>query len=195
MRTGAIVLAAGASSRLGEPKQLLKFKGITLLRKIAETAIGENLQTIIVLGEKHEILKKEIEDLPLETVFNAQWQQGMSSSVKAGLLKLLEIEPQTQAVILLVCDQPLIEAATIRCLIEKQLETQKNIVASRYDETLGVPALFTRAVFDELLNLEGDKGARLLIQKYRDTDVSEIAAPEASFDIDTPEDYKKLIGE
>lgn len=196
-KTGIIILAAGASVRLGRPKQSLIFRGQSLIRRAAETALDSGCcPVIVVTGANCEAVEKEINDLPLEIIFNEHWREGMSSSLRAALEKLLEIEPQIRAVVLLVGDQPLVSGKTIRQLVEKQRETGKQIVASRYDETLGVPAIFSAELFDELLKLEGDKGARALIQKYAASGaVGTIAAPEAAFDVDTIEDYERLTSE
>lgn len=190
-KIGIIILAAGQSKRFGTPKQLLKFENQTLIRRTAETALHIEAQIIVVLGANADLIKPEIADLPLEIVINEIWQSGMSSSLKTGLLKLLEIVPQISAVILLLCDQPLIDEKLILRLVEKQKTTGKSIVACEYADTTGVPAIFARNVFDDLLNLQGDQGARFLIEN-RAADTAHIAAPEAVFDIDTPEDFARL---
>lgn len=192
-KIGIIILAAGASIRFGKPKQLLKFQEKSLVRRTAENALTFESRTIIVLGANADEIKKEVEDLPLKIVVNKDWQSGLSSSIKSGLKKLLETEPETSIVILLLCDQPLVDKKTISRLIKVQRETQKAIVASEYENTLGVPALFTREIFDELLNLQGDQGARFLIQKYAASKAAKIDAPEAAFDIDTLEDYERIL--
>ena len=192
-KIGIIILAAGASSRLGKPKQLLRFRGKSLVRRMAENALAFQSPTFVVLGANAGEIKKEIEDLPVEICFNENWQSGLSSSIKTGLKKLLEIEPEASGVILLLCDQPFVDEKTIARLIETRRETQKAIVASEYDNTLGVPAFFARELFDDLLNLRGDRGARFVIEKYTDSKAAKIDAPEAAFDIDTPEDYDRII--
>lgn len=190
---GIIILAAGASVRLGRPKQLLEFEGETLLERIIENALASELKTVIVLGANVGKVKKSVENLSVEIVVNEDWQSGMSSSLVEGLRKMIEIKNNLQAVIILLCDQPLINENTILKLIETQKSTNQMIVASRYAETIGVPALFRRDVFDELLNLTKKIGAKSIIEKYAETDLATISVPEAEFDIDTEEDFEQLV--
>ena len=193
MKIGILILAAGASSRLGEAKQLLKFEGKTLLRRAAETALAANQYLVaVVLGFNADVLKTEIEDLPLEIVAATDWQDGMSRSISAGLRRLTETAPDLSAAVVMLCDQPLITLQTIEKLIEEYQKTGKAIVAAEYNETIGVPALFAREKFDELLALKGDAGARSLIKKQAASELAKIAVPEAAFDVDTPTDYKNL---
>jgi molybdenum cofactor cytidylyltransferase len=191
---GLILLAAGASTRLGNfPKQLLEFRGKKLIRRAAENALASQCAKVCaVLGANAERIKSEIDDLPIEIVINENWQAGMSSSLKCGLKKLLEIEPSLSAVAVQLTDQPLIDAAIINCLIEVFLDTRKSIVASQYAETVGVPAIFARPLFADLMNLAEDAGAKRIIKKYS-ASVEIISIPEAAFDVDTPKDYEDLL--
>ncbi|MGI8668446.1 MAG: nucleotidyltransferase family protein [Aridibacter sp.] len=191
-KIGVIILAAGASTRLGRPKQLLEFKGETLLERIVEDALASELITVVVLGANFGKIKKSIENLPVEIVENDDWQSGMSSSLVAGLKHLLEIQADLEAVIVLLCDQPFVDKNTISELVETQKQTNKKIVAGKYAETVGVPALFMREVFDELLKLDKKIGAKSIIKKYAETDLATISVPEADFDIDTEADFERL---
>ncbi|MGI8467565.1 MAG: nucleotidyltransferase family protein, partial [Pyrinomonadaceae bacterium] len=155
-RIGIVILAAGASVRLGKPKQLLQFQRKSLIRRAAENSLATGCENVaVVLGANAEKIKKEIENLPLEIVINENWQNGMSSSIKTGLEKLSEIQPNLSAVILMLCDQPFVDAEMILRLIKTRRETQKMIAASDYKNTTGVPAIFSREMFEELLNLQG----------------------------------------
>lgn len=190
---GIIILAAGESRRMKQPKQLLKFKGKTLLRNAAEIALASNGEKVcVVLGANFEKLKAEISALPVEIAVNENWQAGMRSSLKAGLEKLLEGEPDLAAVLVTLCDQPLTDANLLNRLINDFQKRNSLITACEYAGTVGVPAVFSRELFYEIQSLENEGGAKSLIKKYRDS-VGKIAAPEAAFDIDTPEDYEKLI--
>lgn len=191
---GLVLLAAGASNRLrNSPKQLLEFRGKTLIRHAAENALASKCQSVcVVLGAQAEKIKREVEDLPIEIAVNENWAEGMSSSLKCGLGKLLEIEPQLSAVVVMLADQPLVDSTIINSLIEVFLETQKPIIAAEYEETLGVPAIFSRALFDEILNLSADAGAKKIIKKYA-ASVEKISVPEAAFDVDTQKDYENLL--
>ncbi len=194
IKAGLIILAAGESARMGKPKQLLEFKGETLLRRIAKTATQSQVHSIVaVLGAKAQMLQKELDGFDLEIVHNKNWNTGMSSSIKAGLVKLLEKNEDLPAVVIAVCDQPFVSAGIIDNLLEKYRQTNALIVASRYAETLGVPALFDKRLFAEIKNLAKSGGAQSLIKKFRAESVS-IDFPAGAFDIDTPEDYSDLAG-
>jgi molybdenum cofactor cytidylyltransferase len=189
-----ILLAAGASNRLGNfPKQLLEFRGETLIRRAAENALASKCQNVcVVLGAQAENIKREIEDLPVASVVNENWKHGMSSSLKCGLEKLLEIEPELSAVVVMLADQPLVDSAIINRLIEVFLATQKPVIAAEYAETVGVPAIFSRSLFDEILNLSADAGAKQIIKKYA-ASIEKFPVPEAAFDVDTQQDYENLL--
>lgn len=190
-KIGVIILAAGSSSRVnGEPKQMLEFRGKTLLRRAAETALqSEFSSTIVVLRANQEQMRKDIEDLPLKIAINENPESGISSSIKIGLSAISE--ENSDAVIIMLCDQPLVTTEVLQRLRDVFVETGKPIAASEYKNTIGVPALFAREIFGELSNLQNDEGAKKVIKKdkYR---IALVAAPEAAFDIDTLQDYEKL---
>ena len=188
---GIIILAAGGSRRMSEPKQFLRFDGKTLLRRAAETAVQTIYEpVVVVLGANFERAAAEIEDLPVKLVFNEKWRRGLSFSIKAGLEKLLKIAPETTAVVIALADQPFINANHLNLFAERFEQTQNPVVAAKYNQTHGVPALFAREVFEDLGALSGDKGAKSVIEKHRLT-LSTIDLPEAAFDIDTPEDFQR----
>ncbi len=189
---GIIILAAGSSSRLGEPKQLMEFDGQTLLARTIQVAIDSKYHLIsIVLGANSEIILNNIKNFPVQICFNDDWQSGMSSSLQIGLQNLLKKNPKLRAIVVLLCDQPLIETKHIIRLIQKFKETNKPIIATQYRKTSGVPALFANKVFDKLMLIQGDKGARKIIEDFPEL-VETIKIPEADFDIDTAEDVGKL---
>lgn len=190
---GIVILAAGNSSRLGEPKQLLQFNGQSLIRHITGAAldiVGQN--TIVVTGANSELVEKELADLPCRRVFNTSWQEGMSTSIKTGIHALQSQHPHVKGVILAVSDQPFVSAEVFNALINTFEETAKGIVASKYSDSLGTPAFFATSYFPALLQLTGAEGAKKLFKRYSD-DVSAYAFPQGSVDIDTQEDYKRLI--
>jgi molybdenum cofactor cytidylyltransferase len=187
-----ILLAAGASVRLGEPKQLLQFQGETLLRRSAKTALAVSNQVVITLGANIEITRKEIEDLPIQTAENKNWETGMSGSIRSGLEKLLAEVKEPEAVILMVCDQPFADEKLLKEIISAYKETNSLIVACEYENTLGVPALFQKNLFPELLALDSQGGAKQLIKKYR-PETATISFSKGAFDVDTPTDYQNLI--
>jgi molybdenum cofactor cytidylyltransferase len=137
-----ILLAAGASIRLGEPKQLLQVQGETLLRRSAKFALAVSSQIVVTLGSNVEKMRGEIEDLPVEVSENKDWKTGMSGSIKTGLEKLLADTNNLEAVIVMVCDQPFADTRLLAKIISAYKETNSLIVACEYQNTLGVPSLF-----------------------------------------------------
>jgi molybdenum cofactor cytidylyltransferase len=193
-KIGLVILAAGESSRLGfYPKQLLEFKGKTLIRHAAENALSSKADLVsVVLGAQAESLKDGIEDLAVEIVINENWPDGMASSLQKGLHKLLAIEPDLSALCITLCDQPLVDSGIIDRLIETFQTGDSLIVASAYAETSGVPAVFSSRLFDELLALESSQGAKKVIVKHLDR-VKKIPVPEAFYDIDTRQDFAEFL--
>ena len=192
-KIGAILLAAGGSSRLGQPKQLLNFKGKTLIRRAAETLVESECELIIVvLGAEIERSTVELNGLNVAISINQNWQNGMSSSIISGLESLLKIEPDLDAAVITLCDQPHVKYADINELITAYTETQRPIAAARFGDIIGVPALFSNAIFSELRQINGDKGARDLIHHHTDI-VEPVAIEKAVIDIDTLDDVDRLI--
>ncbi|GEN75417.1 nucleotidyltransferase family protein [Chryseobacterium hagamense] len=189
-QTAIIILAAGNSSRLGEPKQLLTYKGKSLLRHTADEASLVTSKVLIVTGEENPEIAEQLTGF--HCIPNENWAEGMASSLKTGLQETLQRFPETVQFIFTVCDQPFISASVFKALIEKKNTSPKGIVASAYADTLGVPVLFSSSYLKELFNLNGQEGARKLIQRYRD-DTASVPFEQGSWDIDTPEDYQKLI--
>ena len=189
---GVIILAAGASSRLGEPKQLIKFDGKSLLQHAVDAATNSNANTVIeVLGANAEHVLAGTNKSNIHTIINPDWEEGMASSVRSGLNELLFICPEADATILMVCDQPFVSSSLLNDLIKTHLSTGKPIVACDYGEAIGPPALFHRSLFDELMKLKGDVGARKIIQQHNEQ-VTTVLFPKGKIDIDTNEDYEAL---
>lgn len=194
-KIGIIILAAGASTRMnGVPKQLLEFKGKTLLRRAAETALSFAAASpiVVVLGANAEKSLPEIKDLPVLPTINENWASGMGGSIKMGLSMLLTENTDIEGAILMLCDQPFVTAETLNRLVETRQKTKKPIVACQYADTIGVPALFAREMFAELSNSQGDAGAKAVIKKHV-ANVAKMPAPEAIFDVDTQADFQKLL--
>lgn len=193
--TGVILLAAGASSRLGQPKQLLPFEGKTLLLRAAETAVAAGgAAVVVVTGAQHATLLPELIALPVTTTHNPHWAEGMGSSIKAGLtaLETLPRPAKLTGIIVLLCDQPLVTPELLVALLRQHLATQQPIVASAYGGTLGVPAFFAAAVFPALRQLSGAAGARQLIA-HHGAAVATVAFPAGVLDVDTRAQYEELL--
>jgi molybdenum cofactor cytidylyltransferase len=189
---GLIILAAGASTRMGTPKQLLLYQGRSFIRHIAEVAIASVCQPIaVVLGAHAERIKPEISQLPVQIVENHQWADGMSSSIRVGLEALLAMNQNLEAVAIALCDQPFVSSQTLERIVEAFHFTGKPIIASEYAGTLGVPVLFSRTLFSELMALKSNEGAKQLIKRHID-EVFSIPFLDGAIDIDTPKDYEQL---
>jgi molybdenum cofactor cytidylyltransferase len=187
-----IILAAGRSARLGSPKQLLSYRGKTLLQHSIDTALESMAsQILVVLGSKKDSIKKEIEQTQIFILENSSWESGMASSISCGITNLQIIAPESEAVILMVCDQPFVNAKLLNDLITKHKDSKQSIIASSYANTLGTPALFHKSLFVELLALQGESGAKSLIKKYNQQ-VGFVSFDQGSIDIDTRENYRNL---
>ena len=188
-----LLLAAGASTRMGRPKQLLPWQGRTLLRHAAETAVASGCAPIIlVTGALHEELLPEIAGLPIRTVRNAEWATGMASSLRAGLAAVAEATPA--AVLVMLTDQPLVTPELLRQLMARQRQTQAPAVAAAYGDTLGVPAIFGQLLFPQLQQLHGAQGAGRLLAALGAI-VESVDFPAGLLDIDTPEQYAALTAQ
>lgn len=192
--TGLIILAAGASSRLGQPKQNLIYNGKTLLQHAIDVGLASQCTIIIVvLGASQEVVQDGIINPKVNLVVNENWKEGMAASIKQGVEAILEIEPLLSQVIIMPCDQPYVDVTTLKNLISAKQKSGKMIAACAYDNTYGTPVLFDRSFFSALLTLKGQKGAKQLVMENFQKVVS-IPFPLGSIDIDTQKDYEKLSG-
>jgi molybdenum cofactor cytidylyltransferase len=190
--TGVIILAAGSSSRLGTAKQNLVYQGQTLLQRAIETALVSICQpVIVVLGANENVIRPTIEEMPVNIISNADWQEGMSSSIRLGIKEIQKTEPNIASVILMLCDQPFVDFSILNVLVKTQTNNGRDIAACAYNDTIGAPVLFDVVYFEDLLLLKGQEGAKKLLVKYSDKVVS-IPFPLGSVDIDTIEDYEKI---
>jgi molybdenum cofactor cytidylyltransferase len=187
-----ILLAAGGSARLGKPKQLVETNGTTLLRHAAEILQKSKCSVVVVVvGDDVERSRAELEDLGVDLCVNPAWQSGMSSSIKAGLRFVLDLDPTLEAVLITLCDLPHVDVGAIDRLIAAFSASDAPMAAAEYAGVVGVPAIFNRTKFDELMNLEGDKGARELL-RAADANVITVQIDEAALDVDTADDVVKL---
>jgi molybdenum cofactor cytidylyltransferase len=190
---GLLLLAAGSSSRLARPKQLLPYQGQTLLRHAAEVAAASPCRPLVlVTGALHDELLPEIDGLPFHVVRNDSWADGMGGSIAAGLAELETASEaaKVDAVIVILCDQPLLTDEVIGQLIVQFQATGQPVVASAYAGTQGVPALFSREIFGQLLELRGAAGARELLQQYAHLPTVDFAG--GATDVDTEAQYAAL---
>lgn len=186
----AIILAAGGSQRLGRPKQLLTWEGLSLIRHVALTAISSDLEAVlVVLGSSSEKVAAEVADLPIKVVLNLEWESGQSSSTRVGLSA---IPDNTGAVIFMLADQPRVSRRLIRTLVERHATTLAPIIAPLVDGKRGNPVLFDCSTFRDFKTVSGDEGGRGLFSKYPINWI-DWHDPSILLDIDTDDDYQLLI--
>jgi molybdenum cofactor cytidylyltransferase len=192
-KTGIIILAAGSSSRMGETKQLMKFKNKTFLQHIIEEAKDAMLEPLIcVTGYHSEQIARSIMAMDVSTVYNEQWPDGMGSGISAGIKQLLLSD--ADSVILAVSDQPYVSSGLFVKMQILKDHSGKGIIASSYAGTLGTPVLFEKKYFNQLGSLNGNQGAKNIVQLNL-PDVCPVEFEKGTVDIDTKEDYEKLISE
>ncbi|MBX0290264.1 nucleotidyltransferase family protein [Hymenobacter sp. HSC-4F20] len=189
-----LLLAAGASTRLGRPKQLLRYQGQTLLRRAAETAVAvaAGSPVVVVTGAQHEALLPELVGLPVVAAHCAAWQLGMGASLKCGLAMLDTLVPSPTSIIVLLCDQPHVTPALLREFVATQAATRQPIVASAYGGVQGVPVLFGAEAVPLLRQLPEAAGAAQLLKRHPEL-VATVPFPAGAVDVDTPEQYQALL--
>lgn len=201
---GAIILAAGGSSRFGRPKQLLQFRGRSLVHRITESAYGASCSPVVVVVGSDarpeasskgtglvEAIRRELRGTGATIVENENWQRGIGTSIRAGVKRAMKEAPDVEAITLLVCDQPFVDSQVIQALFALRKKANKAITASRYADTLGVPAVFDRVCFQELLALGDGNGAKPVILRTPER-VAEFPFAEGEIDIDKVEDYEAI---
>src|SRR5947207_11686385 len=211
----AVILAAGESLRVGQPKQLIQHRGKTLVRRVVDAASEAGCQPVLVVvdnskqaphlhalrsprraARKHEMelvdaISSGLKSTGATIISNPNWKYGIGTSIRAGVQHLIEIASGIEATVLLACDQPFVDRAVIDGLMTLYHETRKPMVAASYAGTLGVPALFDRSFLPELLRLDDSAGAKSIILSNRDQ-VAEFPFPEGKIDIDTAEDWQRF---
>jgi len=193
LRLGAVVLAAGASTRMGSPKQLIVHEGEPLVRRAALNAADADADpVVVVLGANASLIAPSLFGLtpPITTVANPNWETGLASSLVTGL-RVLEDSTQYDAVLVTLADMPLVDIAALKRLVAA-FDDQHRIVASAYNGVIGVPAVFAREYVAELMQLEGDSGAGQWLRQ-RQSEVTSIPLDAGAVDIDTPEDKTRFL--
>ncbi len=188
MKIAAVILAAGESARLGRPKQLLAYRGRSLLRHVVECADeGGCDPVIVVLGAREQEMRREIESTPAQPVVNRDWKAGMHSSIRAAIESLPRLSPDACGVLLLTCDQPRITPEIVRRLRDRFDGKEGRMVACEYANTVGIPALFERSLFAELCALPGPGGAKSVLQAHPN-ELLRLPWPDGAVDVDRAED-------
>ena len=189
MRTGALVLAAGKASRFGSPKQLLEIDGETLIDRACRTAVEAGCSPVLrLLGARAEKILERPSPAGVETFVHAGWEEGMGSSLAAGVTRLMELCPDLDAVFVLLADQPMVTAELLETM-KAALQTA-SVVWCDDSNAKGPPALFARKHFEELLALHGDRGAKAVAAAHQ---AATVPFPDAAWDIDSPETWEKFL--
>jgi xanthine dehydrogenase accessory factor len=190
--SAVVILAAGGSRRLGRPKQLVEIEGQPLVRRAAEAALSAGSGSVhVIVGAEVVRVREALQDLPVELVINDAWKEGVASSIRAAIETIEQRERPVETLILMLCDQPGVSGDVLRRLLDAYRTTRAPVVASRYPEGPGVPALFHAELFPALKSLDGDVGARELI-RHLDRDVVTIPFS-LTDDIDTPGDVLRYV--
>ena len=190
-RVSGLLLAAGASRRYGGAKLLETLDGLALVRRAALTALDAGLDLIVVTGAEAALMTAQIDDLPLQCVHNAQWAQGMGSSIACGVRALQQRVLPPDAVLIQLADQVLVTATHLRALAAQHLVNPDRIIVADHGSTLGPPCLFPHDCFFALSQLDGDSGARRVIEQHPSR-LLRVPMPAAAFDIDTPDDLARV---
>lgn len=191
-RFGVVILAAGASTRMGTPKQLLEVAGQPLLVHAVEAALTSPAwPVVVVLGANAEKIRPALASLPVLITENPAWSEGMASSIRAGVTTLQQFSRHLDAAVIALCDQPAFSADTIAQLVAAQRATGRSIVAARYAGRHGAPALFLHEHFATLAHLTGEEGARALLNDPTDR-IASVDLPALALDLDTPDDFAAL---
>jgi len=184
-----LILAAGSSSRLGEPKQLLEINGKTLLQKAIETGLEVSDAVTVVLGANKKMIQPTVSDYPIQIAFNGNWTEGMSSSIQVGMESLEE--GKYDGVLIMLCDQPFVDVLLLRNIISVFEKNKNPIIASWYNDKIGVPALFDVSFFGKLKKIKGQGGAKRLIMSHLEQ-VEQVVFEKGEIDVDTQEDWARL---
>lgn len=184
-----VLLAAGSASRYGSAKQLLPVNGEPMVRRAALAALQTDARLLVVTGAHAGAVEAALAGLPLELLHNPDWEQGLGGSIACAFRR---IGRSSSASLVFLADQPQIGAAELQQLIDAHERRPELIIAADHGPTLGPPCLFPQRWYAELAALSGPQGARLLLQKHA-AEVETLPLPQAAIDIDTPEDYRRLL--
>ncbi len=187
-----LILAAGASSRMGRPKQLLPWQDTTLLGNAIRKAKASDAKTVIVvLGANAASIQNGITEKNIEIVKNMGWSSGLGSSIASGTDFLINKENKPNGILIMLADQPLIDTAYLNAMIAAFNPEQEVIVATAYENRAGVPALFSESYFKKLTKLDDDFGAKKIIDSQKEN-ILVLDLGQRTVDIDTKSDYQKL---
>lgn len=186
---GTLILAAGCSLRLGQPKQLLKIKGNTLIERTVGLSMKITDKVNVIIGSKEDQITNALNDCPVEVLVNKNWQKGMGSSLKYGVKNIIAKHSNLDGILVMVTDQPWLNHSVLLKMIDA-FQGDKSIVACKYEKSYGVPVLFGKSFFDDLMLIGDSQGAKVLLSQF---DYSLIDFLEGDVDIDTPQDWQAYL--
>lgn len=189
---GVVILAAGSSSRLGRPKQLLEYQDKTLLQRVIDMITSFNfVSSVLVLGAYADQIEEGTNLKNVTAVYNEQWSEGIASSIRLGVTASIKFNASLDGLLFLLSDQPYVSTGLVRELINRYKNDSHYITACTYKQNIGVPAVFPKRFFPKLRELKGDIGAKKIMMEHRE-EVKEIIFHGGDFDVDTAEDYDQL---
>jgi molybdenum cofactor cytidylyltransferase len=192
-RCGLILLAAGESRRMGQPKQMLPVGGQPLLRHVVASLLGAPVAPfMVVLGSQAAEIAPVLAGLPVQIVINPEWSEGLGSSIRTGVIALERLAPTLDGLMVALADQPGLTAAHLAALLHRHRETGRSIVASTVANRAMPPAFFSTSWFPHLRTLTGDQGARSLLQAHA-AELAHVPLSDGT-DLDTPDDYHRFTG-
>jgi molybdenum cofactor cytidylyltransferase len=192
VKLGAVILAAGAASRLGAAKMLLPYSDKTILEHIVKEVQALNPASIcLVTGKYTDQIKSSMNFTGVELLDFPDWELGMAASIKFGLQSILAKLPSIDAILFVVSDQPFLDRLVLNSMINAFQTSAKGIVAARYQLQNGTPVIFHRSYFEQILQLQGDKGAKKIVDQHL-SDLVTVDFPLGAMDIDTQEDYVRF---
>lgn len=191
-KIAALVLAAGASTRLGVPKQLLKLNGTTLLERLLTEIHNSQINNItVVLGAQYFEILDSLSSFEICIVENENWQEGIGSSIRKGIIQILQNNETLDGVLLFLCDQPYVTSSLINQIVNQFYESDLDIVTCNFGKDFGPPTLFSKSLFNDLSQLAGDHGAKKII-KSNSYSIAYVDFPLGIFDIDSVQDFDMI---
>jgi len=187
-RVAAVVLAAGSSTRMGRNKLLLDLGGETLVRRAVRAAVGAGVdQVVVVLGHEEPRVRAELDGLACSPVVNPDHAEGAGTSVRTGIR---QVAAGMDAIVVVLADMPFVTAEMIATLVQRYRDTRPPLVASHYGDVQAPPTLYDRALFEELLQIPGERCAKQVVRRHENEAIV-VAWPESALrDIDVPADYE-----
>ena len=192
-RIQILILAAGKGRRMGSTKQLLPYLNKTLLGSVISLANSLGIgKPMVILGHEADKIKASVEHMQAEITVNPDWQKGMGNTIAYGAKLAVNKDPELEAVMVLLADQPRISKSHLIRMVKEYEENKTSITATQYPGGGGVPAIFDHSALPDLMNLKGEGGARQIIRNHSSVRII-LPDNEEIWDVDTPEDYQHLL--